>query len=196
MIGITDISLVFQAAVCIVALTFLLLRLWAEHRLDAFRQEMFAIRDELFDYAADGNISFDNPSYRLLRRSMNGFIRYAHQLTFFRFCMTMLELKLAGKTTESKWTEEWRNALQGIRDNKVKSTLEKFHDRTMECAAYRLIFGSPVLLSLAICSIPVLIVRMGLQNLHQILSKAPIFTVSHIVDTRIIENQAAAAALA
>lgn len=194
MIGIADVSLVFQAAVCIVGLTFVLLKLWAEHRLDAFRQEMFAIRDELFDYAADGNINFNDPAYRLLRRYMNGFIRYAHQLTFFRFCMTMVEIKLAGKTPESTWTEEWGAALRTVRDTNVRGALEKFHDRTMECAAYRLIFGSPVLLSLAVCSLPVLIVRMGLQNLKQILAKAPIFTVSHIVDTRIIENQAAAAA--
>ena len=194
MIGITDVSLGLQAAVCMVALTFVLLKLWAEHRLDAFRQEMFAIRDDLFDYAADDNISFNDPAYRLLRRYMNGFIRYAHQLTFFRFCMTFVKIKLSGKTPESKWTEDWDTALQGVRDIQVRSTLEKFHSRTMECAAHRLIFGSPVLLSLAICSLPVLLVRMGLQNLKQILMKAPIFTVSHIVDTRIIENQAAAAA--
>jgi hypothetical protein len=38
----------------------------------------------MFDYAADGNISFNDPAYALLRKSMNGFIRYAHTLTFFR----------------------------------------------------------------------------------------------------------------
>jgi hypothetical protein len=35
---------------------------------------------------------------------------------------------------------------------------------------------------------------MGWLNLKQILSKAPLFTVSHVFDTRMIENQAAAAA--
>ncbi len=196
MIGIADVSMVFQTAVCIVGLTFVLLKLWAEHRLDAFRQEMFAIRDELFDYAAAGNLSFDAPAYRLLRRFMNGFIRYGHQLTFFRICVTMIELKLAGYTSESKWTEEWRKSLERIRDDGVQKALVQFHDRAMMCVANRLILGSPVLLSLALCSIPVLMVQMGWQNLKQILNKAPIFTLSHVVDTRIIENQAAAAALA
>ncbi len=40
-------------------------------RLDCFRQNMFSVRDELFDYAAAGNISFDNPAYILLRLQMN-----------------------------------------------------------------------------------------------------------------------------
>lgn len=194
--GLTDLALVFQAAVCLAALFTVLLTLWAEGRLDAFRQEMFIMRDELFDYAAAGNISFDDPAYRLLRRSMNGFIRYAHQLTFFRISMTMVELKLARKTSESKWTEEWRNSLQKVRDTQVRIALEQFHDRTMMCAANRLIFGSPVLISLVVCSLPVLMVKMGWQNLKPIFARAPIFTLSHIVDTRIIENQAAAAAAA
>src|SRR2546423_11268978 len=184
MIGIPDISLVFQAALCLVGLAFVLLKLSAEHRLDAFRQKLFAIRDELFDYASAGNIDFNDPAYRLLRRSMNGFIRYAHQLTFFRVCMTMAEVKLAGKAAEPKWTEEWPKSLQRIRDDNVRVALEHFHDRAMTCTARRLIFGSPVLLSLVLLSVPVLMVKLRIQNLTQILSRAPIFTLSHVVDTR------------
>lgn len=46
------------------------------------RQKMFKIRDELFDYAADGNISFDNENYIRVRSSINGFIRFAHTMTW------------------------------------------------------------------------------------------------------------------
>ncbi|GAC1691136.1 MAG: hypothetical protein PVS2B2_28790 [Candidatus Acidiferrum sp.] len=61
---ISDIAAVFQSAVCIVLFAIVLLKFWSAARLDAFRQEMFIIRDELFDYAASGQIAFDNPSYR------------------------------------------------------------------------------------------------------------------------------------
>jgi hypothetical protein len=54
-------------------------------------------------------------------------------------------------------------------------------------------FGSPVLLTLLVASLPILMLRMGWLNLKPILSKAPLFTVSHVFDTRMIENQAAAA---
>jgi hypothetical protein len=43
--------------------------------LDRFRQDVFGLRDELWDFAASGQISFDDPAYRLLRQLMNGFIR-------------------------------------------------------------------------------------------------------------------------
>jgi hypothetical protein len=195
-IGHYEIALVFQSAVSVAVLGVVLLKFWSEARLDAFRQQMFAIRDELFDYAAAKKIGFDDPAYRLLRRSMNGFIRYGHQLTFFRMCATALELKLAGKSTESTWFEDWENALKKIQDEQVRVRLKEFHDLAMVCAANRLIFGSPVLLILVLCSIPVLILRMGWLNLKSILKKAPLFTVSHVIDTRMIENQAAAAAIA
>src|SRR6266850_823090 len=189
MIGPSEVALVFQSAVCVAALSIVLLVYWSELRLDAFRQKLFAIRDELFDYAAMGNIGFDDRAYRLLRQSMNGFIRYGHQLTFFRLCVTMAQIKLAGQTAESKWTEEWEQSLKRVGNNEVRIALEQFHARTMTCAAERLMFGSPVLISLVLCSLPILMARMGWQNLKQILIKAPFFTLSHVFDTRIIENQ-------
>lgn len=196
MIGIGHLALAVQAGACIVALTFVLLKFVADVRLDEFRQQMFIIRDELFDYAAAGNISFDDGAYRLLRKSMNGFIRYGHQLTFFRLFVTMIELKLKGNKSESKWTEDWRQSLEKVSDDKVRSTLEKYHERAMISVAQRVIFGSPALISLVLCSIPVLMARLGWLNLKQIRIKAPFFTLSHVLDTRIIENEAAAAAIA
>jgi len=196
MMEITTLALFLQSAICLCALAAVLLKFWAEARLDSFRQEMFALRDELFDYAASGKVGFDEPAYRLLRRSMNGFIRYAHQLTFFRLCITIIEIKLAGKPTETKWTDDWEKALNRVTDEDTRSALKKFHDRAMVCAAKRLIFGSPMLLSLVLLSFPVLAIRQGWQNLRQLPDKASFFTVSHVFDTSIIENQAAAAAAA
>ncbi|HVA81757.1 MAG TPA: hypothetical protein VNF29_12600, partial [Candidatus Binataceae bacterium] len=52
--------------------------------LDILRQRLFAIRDDLFDFAADGGIEFGNPIYRELREDINNFIRFAHKLSFAR----------------------------------------------------------------------------------------------------------------
>lgn len=46
------------------------------------RQKLFKIRDELFDFAAQGNISFDNDYYIKTRENLNGFIRFAHAMTW------------------------------------------------------------------------------------------------------------------
>ena len=76
MIDSTNLMTVTQSAILLMGLGVILFWLWPSVRLDCFRQEMFAIRDELFDYASSGRVSFSHPGYRLLRQSMNGFIRY------------------------------------------------------------------------------------------------------------------------
>ncbi len=124
---------------------FVLCKMIPEWRLDSFRQNMFIVRDELFDYAADGNISFEHPAYILLRRQMNGFIRYGHHLTVFRSLMTIAIHKISGTTVRSNWGEEWKKALNTIEDHSVRQKLERFHRRGMILAIGRLVSGSPIL---------------------------------------------------
>jgi len=195
MIGVIDLAAVLQSATCLSLLAIVLLKFWAEARLDAFRQEMFALRDELFDYAAKGHIEFNDPAYRLLRQVMNGFIRYGHQLTFFRVCVTVAEAHIT-KLNPPNWSEAWGRALKGIRDTEVQSTLNEFHHRALSCVARRLLFGSPLMLSLGLCAVLLLVIRMGWQELKQVLVKAPVYTLSHLVRTDLIENEAAATAVA
>jgi hypothetical protein len=197
MIGVSDLAVVLQSATCLSLLAIVLLKFWAEARLDVFRQEMFALRDELFDYAAEGHIKFNDPAYRLLRQVMNGFIRYGHQLTFFRVCVTVTEAHIkTDKLNPPNWSEAWERALKGVRDAEVQSSLEEFHHRALSCVARRLLFGSPVMLSLGLCAVLLLVIRMGWQELQQVLGKAPVYTLSHLVRTDLIENEAAATAVA
>ena len=62
---------------------------WQRHVVDVTRQQLFELRDQLFDIAADGRLSFESDSYKILRRVFNTGIRFAHQadwvhiLTFY-----------------------------------------------------------------------------------------------------------------
>jgi hypothetical protein len=196
MIDAKNLSLVLQSCASIALIAVVLFKFWSDARLDAFRQRMFQLRDELFDYAADGSISFDDPAYRLLRQSMNGAIRYAHHLTFFRVCVTMIEIQLAVYVPKRDWSQDWQLALKRLPSDDARNRLEAFHSRAMQLMVGRLVAGSPALLGLVVGSVPILILRMGWLNLKTILNRAPMFTVSHVVDTRILENEAAAAAIA
>jgi hypothetical protein len=113
--------------------------------LDSFRQDMFAVRDELFDFAAEGNIAFDHPAYVLLRRQMNGFIRYAHQLTVFRILMTAAIHGVLASPEPKDWRKEWAHAMESTPSEYVKTRLYEFHKRAMILAFKRLIIGSPIL---------------------------------------------------
>jgi hypothetical protein len=62
------------------------------YRVDKLRQDLFAIRDQLFDEALDGKINFDDDAYRISRQLINGMIRFAHRLSIpnmFAFALLM-----------------------------------------------------------------------------------------------------------
>ncbi len=190
----TQLSLTFEITVCFIFLIVLFMRLWPAYRLDYFRQNMFALRDELFDYAAEGHISFNDPAYKLLRQSMNGFIRYAHYLTFFRMFCTFMNWKYTSEMRPFKWSEAWSNALQNVQDENVQSKLADFHVRSMDSVMFRIVGGSPVL----IVSFP--IVALGVLAKHQwitlreVWKKSFLEVVSRFADPRILEEEAAARA--
>jgi hypothetical protein len=180
----------------IVALAVLCLKIVPGSRLLTFRQEIFELRDELFDYAAAGNIRFGDPAYRLLRQSMNGYIRYAHKLTFFRLCMITIERKTFGVEEKTTWHDEWQNALANIKDSEVRERLCEFHMRSTVLAVRRVVNGSPLLVSVFIAAVIALMIRDGWHNTKRILNRAAEFTLSRIVSTSSIEEDAAACAAA
>ena len=56
------------------------------YRLDIFRQELFEIRDKLFDEAARLGI-FNEKAYTMTRITLNGMIRFAHEVSLLRFAV-------------------------------------------------------------------------------------------------------------
>jgi hypothetical protein len=54
------------------------------YRVEKIRQQAFTLRDELFDEARKGNISFDSRAYMATRSLLNGLIRFSHRISFSR----------------------------------------------------------------------------------------------------------------
>jgi len=163
----SELVLTFEAMVCCVFIIWLLVRLWPEHRLDRFRQDVFCLRDELWDYAADGNISFDDPAYRLLRQLMNGFIRYAHHVSFFRVCMSFASHSAMKSTPlPVTWMGKWNKAVEELQDDGVRKNLCAFHGRLMARVARRLVFGSLPLFSLMLITLTMMMLNEGLERFH------------------------------
>jgi hypothetical protein len=190
---IRQLTSVLESVICLAILILLLLSLLPEVRLDGFRQNMFSVRDELFDYAASGKISFNDPAYRLLRQLMNGFIRYGHQVTFFRVCTTAIQFKVMHISKEFTWTTKWERALANINDEEVRKSLNAFHDRTAALVATRLVFGSPILVAFLLCAILLMTIQKGLHSFRQMFSEAASNAVSQIMDPRLLEEEAARA---
>lgn len=71
---------------------------------DYTRQELFTLRDELFDYAADGHISFDDEAYLTTRTMINGVIRFTHSVSLTNWLMMLLCNYSNEKNYASKFT--------------------------------------------------------------------------------------------
>lgn len=194
--GISQFALVFQSATAIIFGAVVVLYLLPAARLDSFRQDMFALRDELFDYAASGNIAFSDPAYRRLRQMMNGFIRYGHRLTFFRVCMTLIQIKASGQDFNFDETRKWENALLNLQKEEVKKAMTDFHERAFSLVLTRLVLGSPILMLLFLCTMATTTLHERWHGLKQRFNKAASIAVSRFVDTRMIEEEAIRAAVA
>ncbi len=67
------------SVVSLIGLLFAVFYLYNEFRVDRLRQQLFALRDDLFDQAADGRIAFESGAYQATRLMLNGMIRFGHR---------------------------------------------------------------------------------------------------------------------
>jgi hypothetical protein len=185
---------VFESTVFLIILIAVGFWLWPCVRLDSFRQNMFGLRDELFDYAASGRIAFDHPAYRLLRQSMNGFIRHAHRLTFFQVVMNTLAWKVEGRAAPTfDWTARWNVALASIKNRDVMADLIKFHERETMLVSERVVLGSPFLIAVLTVGFICALFHLGWTSLRSAFNTAVATTTARIIDPRLLDEEAARA---
>lgn len=98
---------------------------WRAYGRDSFRQRAFAIRDRLFNYAADGHIDFHDPAYWRLRHVMNSTIRFSHKLTFGEAVLPLFIHILLGHKSNTEWWDRWEEAVSN-QPSDVQQSLRKF----------------------------------------------------------------------
>ena len=112
---------------------------WHEHRIDTYRQRLFGVRDDLFDFAASGGIKFDDPAYTTLRDLSNGLIRFAHRLTFTR----VWAIVLFGNFSRSNRMEAWMADVKS-RPEAVRGKLLKAHEQIAHASLWHVVAWSPL----------------------------------------------------
>jgi len=70
-----------EVLACIAVLIWFFYGPWNRFVVDLARQNLFEIRDAVFMMAADGRITYDNPTYIRLRNFLNITIRFAEHYT-------------------------------------------------------------------------------------------------------------------
>jgi hypothetical protein len=141
----TDIGPALHLGFSLLLLWGLIFFCWSPYRLDSLREKLFAIRNDLFQFAARGGISFSDPSYRTLRDLMNGMIRYAYKLNGTQLLLTAIAYS-------SRKDEQWRipvrlwhetvEALPAIQKDKLMSS----HDEMFRVVMKHIAGGNIILL--------------------------------------------------
>lgn len=186
----TQLAVVLQFSVVALIWAFLIFKVIPDWRLDGFRQKMFSIRDEMFDYAADGNISFDHPAYIMLRHQMNGFIRHGHQLTVFRCLMMVAIRKVQGAPLKTSWHSEWEKSLDSLKGDEIRGVLKSFYQRSMWLAAKRLLFGSPLLWFITLLFMVQLLLQGMAKGIRDLVRMAAEKAFTGPINDRLIEETA------
>lgn len=90
-------------------------------RCDRFREDLFTIRDTLFDYMWQHKLPYNLPAYQLMRYSLNGMIRTAH-LTSFSLVTFFLFLTRGRRQSSALCA-----AIHQIEDGKTKEHFEMLY---------------------------------------------------------------------
>jgi hypothetical protein len=86
-------AVVFLNLALIAILMWLFDSLYCQLRVDLYRSELFRVRDDLFEAAERGEISFDSPAYRMTRQMLNGMIRFANEMSLCRMVLILITRK-------------------------------------------------------------------------------------------------------
>ena len=190
--SISDLSLIFQSSSALGLLIVIFLVWRADLRTDEFRQRMFAIRDELFDYANSGHIKFGDPAYQLLRNSMNGFIRYAHRLTFFQLMLTIIRWHVTEQVHPLTWHLRWSQSLDSLPDE-TRTAMSAFHGRAMDAVARHILGGSFVMMLVLAFVIIKVLLDGAWTSFRALLRDSAEAAITRIFDPRLLEEEASRA---
>lgn len=114
--------------------------LYRKHTAEIFRQRMFALRDQLFDEAADGLVPFDHPSYWILRSTMNGFIRFGHRISLFEMFIGCFFIK---KHHEQSFVSKLNESFKGL-NSETTEKLKYYQTKMIEIVVIQSVAASPV----------------------------------------------------
>ncbi len=130
--------------------------LYPMYIIDSFRQQMFAVRDQMFLDAADEKLSFDDDAYDLLRTAMNGSIRSAHKLSIVHVLLYVWLLPRGGfGTNKPAFSERVEESLAALPDCK-REAYEEYARKMDKLLVKHFFLSSPLVAAMVF---PYLFVR-------------------------------------
>ena len=154
-------------------LYYLVFGVYQRYRVDRFRHDLFVLRDDLFDRAADGYISFDHSAYILMRTLMNGYIRYAHQLSLFQPLFVLAMERVRGPLPDLRSFNTLYNDSTAGLTLEQKSIMDDYNSRVNALVIKHVTRAMPemlVFIPLALVIGAVILVRQALNHTRRSLN--------------------------
>jgi hypothetical protein len=122
---------------------------WQKGLTDWYREKAFAVRDELFDCASRGEISFSDPDYVTTRDTLNNQIRFAHRATWLNVLIYHLTLRFMG----SRPARRRVCAFPDIVAVRIGPKLKMLERELFAQMVFRSLFVVPILVSILVISL-------------------------------------------
>ncbi|HEY6351132.1 MAG TPA: hypothetical protein VI636_17140 [Candidatus Angelobacter sp.] len=126
---------------------------WRPYLEDNIRQKLFELRNELFLYAADGEISFSDPAYMFLRRRIEALIRFAHKINAIRLLILEAKQSATPLAEIERENQKWQSSLDDISEA-AREKLTGIHSRAHVLVASHIVRGSVLLLLVSLVALP------------------------------------------
>ncbi|MBV9827838.1 MAG: hypothetical protein JO001_19580 [Alphaproteobacteria bacterium] len=114
------------------------------YMIDNFRNQLFALRDEMFLYAWDEGL-LDSRAYLNLRVLMNGMIRYAHRTSISRLMILDAArrlFKIPLKMPDA--FAQWVTAISNLPSDQAQK-FQEYHNNALRIAMRHMVNRSPIL---------------------------------------------------
>lgn len=160
---------IFWTFVILGLLHFILYFVLRQYQIYAFRERLFSLRDDMFLYAQEGNIEFEHPAYRYLRRTINSMIRGAHRYDPFRIFIIWASIKLRNRDKFLISTQkEMDEAIESIGEAEVRITMSEFRSEMLKLAIKQLFFRARLLMVLYLILIVIIFVKAILKDIRNV----------------------------
>lgn len=145
-----DAALYTLNALVILGLWWLYFIEYRRYRLDKTRQDLFAIRNDLFDKWAAMGMPFDDGAYGMVRTTLNGMIQFAHRISIIRLAAAIAaDQQYRSGETARQYEENLSNRLNKLPPN-ARKAIQDAREQMHYVIASHLIFSSLVFSTLAI----------------------------------------------
>jgi hypothetical protein len=160
-----------SSMISIIGIWYLSLWLFRDYNVDSFRQKIFGLRDELFDFAMNDSVDFGSPAYGMLRAAMNGMIRFAHRMSLSNLIIFLLLTNEKEIPASLSFYKRWEENTKHL-NPEVKAKLLDFRQRMNTIVMGHLIVSSPLLMLTVIVPICALILlKLFLNNIMNIFER-------------------------